>query len=154
MATLRRGMTDHETRAAAMDDAAVDAFLREQGTGVLSLAEDGAAYAVPVSFGYDTGRALFGFYTFGEESRKRQFAATTDRACLTVYDTDDETDWKSVLAFGPLAELSQESWDEVGELISENAWTPDLSAVGSRRLSVTAYELDIEEVTGLHGDGE
>ncbi len=149
---LARDMSDHETRAAAMDDAAVDAFLREQGTGVLSLADGNEAYAVPVSFGYEAGRALFGFYTFGEASKKQQFAEHTDRACLTVYDVDEQTDWKSVLAFGPLTELGQESWGDIGELISDNAWTPDLSGVGTRRLSITGYELDIEEATGLQGD--
>jgi nitroimidazol reductase NimA-like FMN-containing flavoprotein (pyridoxamine 5'-phosphate oxidase superfamily) len=144
-------MVDRNKVGAAMSDAEIDAFLREQGTGVLSLADGDEAYAVPVSFGYDEGRVLFGFYTFGTESQKRVYSEATERACLTVYDATDRTDWTSVLAFGPITELDMDAWDEVGERISENAWTPDLSGVGERRLSVAGYELTIDEVTGFHG---
>ena len=45
-----------------MTDTEVDAFLREQGTGVLALAADGDAYAVPISFGYEAGRAVFAYW--------------------------------------------------------------------------------------------
>ena len=144
-------MTDENEVGAAMSDAEIDAFLREQGTGVLSLADGDEAYAVPVSFGYDEGRALFGFYSFGAESQKRAYSEATERACLAVYDVTDRTDWTSVLAFGPMTELGIEAWDEVGEQLSENAWTPDLSDIGERRLSVAGYELTIDEVTGFHG---
>ncbi|MFB6117253.1 pyridoxamine 5'-phosphate oxidase family protein [Halosegnis sp.] len=137
-----------ERAATPMSDAEIDRFLREQGTGVLSLADGDDAYAVPVSFGYETGRALFGFYMFGETSRKESYAAATDRACLVVYEVAGRTDWRSVLAAGPLTEVPPESWDKVGASISDNAWTPDLSEMGDRRLPVTGYELTIEEATG------
>lgn len=142
-------VNEHETREGAMDAAAIDEFLAEQGTGVLALARDGEAYAVPVSFGYETGRALFGFFNFGESSRKLAFAEATDRACLTVYDVAGPDDWTSVVLRGPLTELGVESWDDIGARISENAWSPDLAGIGTRRLSIVGYELGIEEATGL-----
>ena len=51
-----------------MTDAEVDTFLTEQGTGVLALADGGSAYAIPISFGYETGRAVFAYWQFGAES--------------------------------------------------------------------------------------
>ncbi|MFC7176159.1 pyridoxamine 5'-phosphate oxidase family protein [Halosegnis marinus] len=142
-------MDDHDAREGAMSDAAIDEFLLEQGTGVLALARDGEAYAVPVSFGYEAGRALFGFFTFGESSRKLAFAEATDRACLTVYDVAGPDDWTSVVLRGPLVELGVDSWADIGARISDNAWSPDLAGIGTRRLSVVGFELDIEEATGL-----
>lgn len=133
----------------AMDEVEIDAFLREQGAGVLSLAADGEAYAVPLSFGYDTGRALFAYYTFGVESRKKAFTEATERACLAVQEVRGEDDWTSVLARGPLHELDVDEWDDLGATIDANAWSPDLSGLGDRRLAIDGYELRIETATGL-----
>lgn len=146
------GSTDTTAvRGATMTDAEIDAFLTEQGTGVLSLADGSHAYAVPISFGYETGRALFSFWQFGAESRKLAFAEATQRACLAVYDVDSQTEWRSVLAFGTLEELPTERWGELGALLEGNAWSPDVSSIGARRPSIVGYELEIGEVTGLKG---
>ncbi|WP_336022404.1 pyridoxamine 5'-phosphate oxidase family protein [Halobellus salinisoli] len=146
-------MTDRvdpdRVRGGRMTDTEIDAYLSEQGTGVLSLAEGNRAYAVPISFGYETGRAVFSYWQFGSDSRKKAFSEATERACLTVYDIESQTDWRSVLAFGTLRELSTEEWGAVGELMDDNAWSPDLSSVGRRQLSIVGYELSIEEATGL-----
>lgn len=144
-------MDVEEIRGDPMSDAEIDAFLTEQGTGILSLADDNRAYAVPISFGYERGRAVFAYWQFGTDSQKLAYSEATERACLAVYDVASEFDWQSVLAFGPLREMSHEEWTEVGELMDENAWSPDLSTLGQRRISVVGYELHIEEVTGLQG---
>ena len=136
-------------RGGRMTDAEIDAYLAEQGTGILSLADGGDAYAVPISFGYEPGRAVFAYWQFRSESRKVAFSEATERACLAVYDIESQSDWRSVLAFGPMTELSTGEWTEVGALMDENAWSPDLSDVGPRRLSIVGYELEIEEATGL-----
>ncbi|WP_144901247.1 pyridoxamine 5'-phosphate oxidase family protein [Halobellus captivus] len=136
-------------RGGQMTDAEIDDYLREAGTGVLSLAENNRAYAIPISFGYETGRAVFSYWQFGPDSRKKDLSETTERACLTVYDIDSQTDWRSVLAFGTLRELPTSEWRDAGELIDQNAWSPDLTPVGKRRLSIVGYELSIEEATGL-----
>ncbi|WP_049985372.1 pyridoxamine 5'-phosphate oxidase family protein [Halobellus rufus] len=153
-------MTDQvdpeRVRGGQMTDAEIDAYLDEQGTGVLSLAEGSRAYAIPISFGYETGRAVFSYWQFGSDSRKKELSESTERACLTVYDIESQTDWRSVLAFGTLRELPTAEWRELGELIDQNAWSPDLTPIGKRRLSVVGYELSIEEATGLqrHPDTE
>jgi len=141
-------------RGGGMTDAEIDDFLREQGTGILALADENRAYAVPISFGYETGRAVFAYWQFGTDSDKIAYTETTERACLAVYEIKSQFDWRSVLAFGSLRELTPKEWTEVGELMDDNAWSPDLSSVGKRRLSIVGYELEIEEVTGLHRTAE
>jgi hypothetical protein len=141
-----------------MTDAEVDAFLREQGTGVLALADGGHAYAIPISFGYETGRAVVAYWQFGSESLKNEFTEATERACLTVYDVVSEREWRSVVARGPLRELSGEEWADLGGLIDDNALSPDFTGVRSRQLSIIGYELRIDEATGFRrspdADGE
>ncbi|RLM59362.1 pyridoxamine 5'-phosphate oxidase family protein [Halobellus sp. Atlit-31R] len=136
-------------RGGRMTDAEIDAYLQERGTGVLSLADGNRAYAVPISFGYESGRAVFAYWQFRPDSTKLAYSETTERACLAVYDFASQTDWRSVLAFGPLRELGTDEWAEIGELMDENAWSPDLSGVARRQLSIVGFELPIEEVTGL-----
>lgn len=135
-----------------MTDAEIDAYLETQGTGILSLADGDEAYAVPISFGYEPGRAVFAFWQFRSQSLKVAFSEATERACLAVYDIESHTDWRSVLAFGPIRELSTGDWSEIGSLIDDNAWSPDLTGVGKRQLSVIGYEMEIEEATGLQRD--
>jgi nitroimidazol reductase NimA-like FMN-containing flavoprotein (pyridoxamine 5'-phosphate oxidase superfamily) len=132
-----------------MTDAEVDAFLREQGTGVLALASGDRAYAIPVSFGYETGRAVFAYWRFGSGSTKAEYTAATEEACLTVYDVASAMEWRSVVARGPLHELSADEWDDLGGLLDDNAWSPDFTGVERRRLSIDGYELRIDEATGL-----
>ena len=136
-------------RGGRMTDAEVDAFLTEQGTGVLALADGGSAYAVPISFGYETGRAVFAYWRFGSGSRKTEYTDATERACLTVHDVVSGREWRSVLARGPLRELPADEWADLGGLIDDNAWSPDFAGVGDRQLSVVGYQLRIDEATGL-----
>ncbi|WP_255191277.1 CBS domain-containing protein [Natronobeatus ordinarius] len=149
------GSTDLEDlRGAEMTDAEIDAFLTEQGTGVLSLADGGHAYAVPISFGYETGRAVFSFWQFGADSRKLAFAEATETACLAVYDVESRSRWRSVLAFGELEELPTDRWTDLGELLEANAWSPDVTPIGARQLSIVGYELEIEAASGLRGSDD
>lgn len=133
-----------------MTDVEVDTFLTEQGTGVLALADGGSAYAIPISFGYETGRAVFAYWQFGAETTKGEYTAATDQACLTVYDVASRSEWRSALARGPLRELSGAEWADLGRLIDDNALSPEFTGVRGRHLSVTGYEMRIEEATGYH----
>ncbi|GGJ04398.1 hypothetical protein GCM10008995_12770 [Halobellus salinus] len=133
-----------------MTDAEVDAFLAEQGTGVLALADGGSAYAIPISFGYEIGRAVFAYWQFGAETTKGEYTAATDQACLTVYDVASRSEWRSALARGPLRELSGAEWADLGRLIDDNALSPEFTGVRGRNLSVAGYEMRIEEATGYH----
>ena len=142
-----------DPRGARMTDEEIDAFLTDQGVGLLALADGGDAYAIPISFGYDGGRAVFSYWHFGTETLKEEYTEATRRACLAVYDVETATEWRSVHAFGPLEEIPTQRWDELGELIDDNAWSPDVSPIGSRGLTITGYEMNIEEVSGFQGSG-
>jgi len=130
----------------------IDAFLAEQGTGVLALADGDDAYAVPISFGYTDGRLYFAFFRFADEPRKEAYAAATKRACLAVYEAESTFRWRSVLAMGPIEPVGPDRWDEVGDAMAATAWSPDLSTVGPRRQTVGTYVLPVEEATGLKGE--
>ncbi len=130
-------------------EAEAEEILREHGTGVLSLAREGEAYAVPVSFGYDGERCFFVFVGYHEPSTKATFAETTDRATLTVYDDTERDDWHSVLVRGELTQLESEAeWNLAREAIDDNAWYPSLFRGADPRGSVDLWALAAEDVTG------
>ncbi|WP_276302021.1 pyridoxamine 5'-phosphate oxidase family protein [Halorussus lipolyticus] len=131
------GMTDEE----------VDEYLRENEVGVLSLADGGDAYAVPVGYHYDGQRLLV---RLGErdDSTKMAYLDSTDTATLVVYEKDDEQSSWSVLVRGTLRELPPESDREVNEQFEP------FRLFGERIEDVDAavYEMEIAEVTGRRTD--
>lgn len=70
--------------------------------GVLSLADKGSAYAIPLFYGYD-GDSLFFHSHIGH---KDEFIEATEEACLVVMSYESEDAWESVQAFGPVEKLS------------------------------------------------
>lgn len=127
----------------------IETALQEHGTGVLSLARDDESYAIPVSYGYDGERCYFVFVGYHEPSTKAEFAETTERATLTVYEAPDVHEWHSVVLRGPLAKLSSDDdWDAANEAIEENAWYPSLFRNADPRGSVDLWALDPDELTG------
>ncbi|MFC7135489.1 pyridoxamine 5'-phosphate oxidase family protein [Halobaculum litoreum] len=131
-----------------MSAAATAAALREHGTGVLSLARGGEAYAVPVSFGFDGERCYFVFIGYHEPSTKTTFAESTERATLTMYDADGRDDWHSVSVRGPLTRLGEDDWPAAREAIGDNGWYPGLFRRADPRGRIDLWALDAEEVTG------
>ncbi|MFC7096756.1 pyridoxamine 5'-phosphate oxidase family protein [Halobaculum marinum] len=135
-----------------MSEAAVEATLREHGTGVLSMARDGEAYAIPVSFGYDGERCYFVFVGYHEPSTKAAFAEATERATLTVYDDTSRDDWHSVNVRGRLAKLGDDDWPAAREAIGDNAWYPALFRGADPRGRIDMWALEVEEKTGYQSD--
>jgi hypothetical protein len=137
-----------------MADDEVDAFLREQGIGVLSLTDGSEAYGVPVSFGYDgEGSLYFVFLRVGERSKKAEFARGTERASLTVYDVESKHVWTSVIATGSLRQIDDEEWGELEAAIGDNAWYPSLFSESEPMQDIQGWELRIEEATGQRSEG-
>lgn len=134
-----------------MDQAAVDTFLREQGTGVLSLASGDESYAVPLSFGYDGERIYFVFVGFHQPSRKTEYADSTRRATLTTYAVESVTDWRSVVVAGAIERTPEAQWDAARSAIDETAWYPSLFREADPRGSVTLWTLHPQEMTGYAG---
>lgn len=136
-----------------MTDREVDAFLREQGVGVLSLARGSEAYGVPVSFGYDGDRLYFVFLLAGEESRKEALAERTERASFLAYEIESRYRWRSVVAAGPIREVGDEEWPALRAAIEANAWYPDLFSRTDPMRGVGGRVLEIDEVSGIRSTG-
>ena len=138
-----------------MSDTDKDETLREHGTGVLALAREGEAYAVPVSFGYDGDHCHFVFVGYHDPSTKATFAETTERATLTVYAEDGRSDWHSVLVRGPVEKLASEAeWAAAREAIDDNGWYPSLFREADPRGSVDLWALEATAVTGYAASPE
>lgn len=143
-----------EIEGIEMDRETVDAFLREQGRGILSLTDGRESYGVPVSFGYDGQDSLyFVFLRVGEQSKKEQFAEQTERASLTVYDVTSKHVWTSVIASGPLHQITDNEWNELEAAVEDNAWYPSLFSEAEPMQDIQGWELRIEEVTGQQSEG-
>jgi nitroimidazol reductase NimA-like FMN-containing flavoprotein (pyridoxamine 5'-phosphate oxidase superfamily) len=94
-----------------MDAIEIASFLAERHTGVISLADGGNAYSIPVSFDYDEGQtALFFRFGYGPDSQKRQFLDVVETASFVVYEREDGL-WKSVVVEGPVRSVSESNID-------------------------------------------
>ncbi|ESP89986.1 pyridoxamine 5'-phosphate oxidase family protein [Candidatus Halobonum tyrrellensis] len=132
---------------AGMTESEVDERLRESEAGVLSLADGGDAYAVPVSFHYD-GASLH--FRLGDEGdgRKFEFADATDRASFVLFDADGDDSW-SVVAAGPLDRLSDAEADEYdAATLDERFGSLRVFGESVEETDLALYELRVEEVTG------
>jgi hypothetical protein len=132
-----------------MDPAAIDEYLGEGGTGVLSLAEGDVPYSIPVSFGYDDESTAFYLRLgFSEGSEKRPFLERSAWARLIVYEA--EPDLTSVVATGDLTrvpkdELTPETVAQLGraELPAFDLWDRPKD-----ELEFQIYRLAAEELSG------
>lgn len=142
-----------ELEGIEMDRQAIDAFLREQGVGVLSLTDGQEAYGVPVSFGYDGDSCYFVFLRVNEQSKKERFAERTERASLTVCDVSAKHVWTSVIVSGSIRQVTDDEWDGLEAAIGDNAWYPSLFSEAEPMRDIQGWELRIEEVTGQRSEG-
>ncbi|MFC4358765.1 pyridoxamine 5'-phosphate oxidase family protein [Halobium salinum] len=135
-----------------MEETEARAFLKERGTGVLSLAREGEAYGFPVSFGYDedADRIYFVFVGYGEESRKESFAGETTRASLCVYAADSARDWRSVVVDGAI-DAVEDGWEDSRAALEDNAWYPSLFSEADPRRDLSVWGLNVESISGLRG---
>jgi hypothetical protein len=131
------GMTDEE----------IASHLGDHRVGVLSLANDGDAYAIPVDYRYADGRLLLRLTDDGD-SKKIEYAGATQEACFLLYDPTPDASW-SIVALGTLGRLGD---SEHGDFADEtlNEWFDRLHIFDEDvdDLSVAVYELYIDSLTG------
>jgi hypothetical protein len=132
-----------------MEAAAAEALLREEGVGVLSLADDSLAYCVPVSFGYADRSIYFVFLQPGEDSEKIAFAEATREASFLAFTRPSRHNWQSVIARGPIHRLDEGEWDGLVEAMGDNAWFPSLFAETQPMQDLVGYELHVDSLTGM-----
>lgn len=135
-----------------MTEAEVEQHLQETPHGVLSLADGGDAYAIPVFHHYENGTLYF---RLGEtpDSRKAAYIETTETATYVVYevattdDPDEQQGW-SVLARGPVGEVPADgpAYDAVS--INERFAPIRIFDEALEAVELTLYELAIEELAG------
>ncbi|AXG05783.1 pyridoxamine 5'-phosphate oxidase family protein [Haloplanus rubicundus] len=132
-------MTAHDMRR---DE--IDAFLRDIGTGVLSLTDGAETYAIPESFGYDDGTLYFQF-GYGDDSNKLSYLSTTDVATFTAYTVDPA---RSVVARGPVEPVSDPADDRAAAALAGNATIPNVNVSPDGDVQFAFYRLDPDELSG------
>jgi hypothetical protein len=134
-----------------MSDEEIERMLRTAGYGVLSLAANGEAYAVPMSYGYDGEGLYFVFRRPAERSRKLEFIEETDRAAFVATDVSTKHDWASVVVEGPVVPVDDGDWSDLLEAIEESAWFPSVFSETDPRRDFLGYYLVAERATGRKG---
>ena len=134
-----------------MNDRDIDHLLDDRGWGVLSLAEDGRPYSIPVSFGYDGRDVYLALIRDSPSNTKFEFVSDGQTARLLVTDIGGRFDWRSVSVTGPVGPLARDSdgWDHAVETLDENAWfSTDFERAGGIE-EITVWRLTPDEVRGL-----
>ncbi|WP_338728228.1 pyridoxamine 5'-phosphate oxidase family protein [Haladaptatus sp. DJG-WS-42] len=135
---------------AEMTEGEIQQLLDRGGSGVLSLAMDADAYAIPISYGFDPGSTRFYFRLgYGTESEKRSYVEHTQTARLVVYENIDG-EWKSVIAAGTLREIADDELNLEVVRALRQADLPLLDIFDTPRdeLVFSMYALDVAELTG------
>lgn len=133
-----------------MDERELEEHLHGTRAGVLALADEGDAYAVPITFRYEGGRFLLRMTDDGH-SEKLAYVEATDSATFVAFGQDGNDSW-SVLARGPLVEVEE---------AEREALLADLDTFGPMRLfdeevtevEVRVFELEAESLTGRRTAG-
>lgn len=127
-----------------MTESELDSYLRTGEHGVLALATENDAYAVPLSYHFDGDIFLIRVSGDGDASDKGRFLETTRTASFVCYQSSENESW-SILIRGSLqewerdvAEASLNDWFQPFRLFDE--------AVESVEFSL--YELEMESVVG------
>ncbi|WP_418284072.1 pyridoxamine 5'-phosphate oxidase family protein [Halorubrum sp. DTA46] len=133
-----------------MTDAEIDALLSRHETGVLSLARDGAPYAIPISYGFDEeSREAYLRLVSTPDSEKRKFLASDPQARIVVYEEDGE-EYASVVGVGTLHRVDLD--DLTPESIAQYGQTRrplfEIWAEGKSDLDIELYRFEPERLTG------
>lgn len=136
-----------------MGEDEIEAALETTDTGVLALASSGSAYAIPVGCYYEDG-SLYVRLTDDGASRKLSYLEATTEACLLLYAVGPSDGSWSVVALGPIRELTgeeREAFDEATMI--ERFGKPRIFDEDLDALEWSVYELEIEELTGRKTGG-
>ena len=136
-----------------MDSSELDDRLRSAETGVLALAQDKDAYAVPLAHYYD-GDGLYFRLGITDDSSKRAFWENTRTVCYVLHGTEPTEDprvlhsW-SITVTGELVELP-EAERERFDTAEINRHFPPIRVFGEEidEIEITMAELDIDSMTG------
>jgi hypothetical protein len=132
-----------------MSDAQIDRLLRDEGVGVLSMADDGVPYGLPLSFGYDGGdRLYFLFAGHSDAGRKVSYAERTELASFLAYDMASAERWRSAIVAGPVERIRPDEWERAREAMADNAFRPQLLTGVNAAENPRVWALDVRERSG------
>jgi len=134
-----------------MSETEIDGSLYEQGHAILSMAKDGAAYGVPVSFGYDGDAIFLYLIQFDGRSKKLEFSAGAGTVCLTAYDITDRSEWECVIVYGSLDSVPESEFEYMDGVMDDNAWFPSFHPPEWPITGVRRTVLSITSTTGRKG---
>lgn len=144
------------TYTTGMSDEELTERLDEESFGVLSLARDDEAYAIPVGLHYNGERVLFRL-SDDEDSEKLRFLESTERASLLLYEAPGERDSWSVLIRGPVRKLPEDEQAEISDA-ELNEWFAPFRVFDEaiEDVEFALYELEPDTITGRKtmGSGE
>lgn len=127
-----------------MDESDIDDYLRAGEHGVLGLANDNDAYAIPLSYHYDGERFLLRVSEHDDDAEKVLFLDTTETATFVCYGASTDESW-SILVRGPI-----QRWDEGVDEATINEWFQPFRLFDERveNIELSIYELRMETVIG------
>lgn len=127
-----------------MTESEVDDHLQAGEHGVLGLADDNDAYAIPLSYHYDGERFLLRVSQHDHESEKGRFLRATDTATFVCYEASTDESW-SIHVRGPIKE-----WSENIDETTLNKWFQPFRLFDEavENVEFSLYELQMETVLG------
>lgn len=136
---------------ASMSPDEIDAFLEENGYGVLAFDGDGP-YAIPQSYGYDSADRV-AYFQFGlfDESDKGQRLADSSAVSLVVMRYSRPDQWRSVIVDGTLTRLSGDEALDRGALAAFGRAKLASVDVFTRDPSDATFEWYVLEPTAFSG---
>ena len=131
-----------------IDEEEISRLLKERGHGVLALARDEDAYAVPVNYQYDGSRLLVQV-SDEPESTKVAYAESTETATFIVYEMDEAGNSWSVMIRGEIRPLSAEEQARFTDTEINEQFPPfRLFDEAVPEVEMLIYELNPHEITG------
>ena len=127
-----------------MTESEIDDRLRAGEHGVLGLAADDEAYAVPLSYHYDGDRFLLRVSEHEDDSEKRRFLEATATATFVCYESSTDGSW-SVHVRGPIRRLDAAVDDAT---LNERFQPFRLFDEAVESVTFSLYELGMETVIG------
>ena len=124
------------------------AILREGTLGRLGCIASGWPYVVPVNYFFD-GKDI---YIHTLPGKKLDALRDNPRVCFQVDEIKDSYNWRSVIAYGTFAEVSNEETRE-NVLTKLYSRMPHMTPVESRLVDgvkeTIVFRIKVEEVTGM-----
>jgi nitroimidazol reductase NimA-like FMN-containing flavoprotein (pyridoxamine 5'-phosphate oxidase superfamily) len=131
-----------------LENAGALALLRERTLGRLGCIASGWPYVVPVNYYFD-GQDI---YIHTLPGKKLDSLRANPRACLQVDEIKGPCNWRSVIAYGPFEEVSNQ---ETQETILTKLYSrlPHMTPVESKLVKgmkgTVVFRIKVEDVTGM-----